>query len=486
MRLLNALLIVLVANCFADDKADVDGPREGIEETKNDFQDASPIQLPNNQGTTTTPRTDDQDKSSEQRATYPSYPINLTSTHRDLGIIYGDEHPFTDIKDLSDEEYTPVDIDQVNTHWIYYDSRDPENNRTIDFGCEPLPFDKQIEKLPRYDQVFIITHGFNSEAAVHAGMRKPLLNTTEYNGRNISRVGVFFTDWSGGAAWARGWESFGDCGIHILCYYHQPAVTTGLVGRQLGLFVYSLTARYKKVPIKHVYLIGFSLGAQISHYASLWNAQLRTKYGNKAAKIGRITALDPAGPDFQPNPGSYIFRGDADFVDAFHTSPGNGSGHEVFFQRYGMSEAIGDVDIYLNLGAPQPQCFTALKVPLPISGCSHSFAHVMWTYALYHRNDKSLESVPCAWIQGLGGIEYPMPMPSGNRSILGLDAIKREARGVQCLFYMQPVDESLEAATRNLDAGLPPMPNMTTIQQAFMSGEIFNTKIKRERNKLPA
>lgn len=375
----------------------------------------------------------------QQRRTYNSYPINLTSLHRDLGVITGDEHPFVDIKG-----YMPVDVNDIDMHWIYSDFREANSNHTIRFD---RTFDEQVAALPHYDQAFIITHGFTSSPERFVAMKSPLLAIREYNGRSVSRVAVFFTDWSAGARSFRGHgDSLSECLLDLLCYYHQPAVTTGLVGRQLGLFIFSLTARYKKVRLQNVHLIGSSLGAHVSHYASLWNSQLRSEYGRVAVKVGRITALDPAAPDFQPHPGSYITKGDAKFIDVIHSSPGNGTLVEIYSQRYGMSEAIGDVDIYVNSGAPQPQCVGNS----PGSACSHFLAHRLWSFSLIH-NGRNLESVPCVWPQGPEGQDNSTAMQQRQRSVVGLDAIKRRARGVQCLIFVDDL-EGLDSESREFDS----------------------------------
>lgn len=67
---------------------------------------------------------------------------------------------------------------------------------------------------------------------------------------------------------------------------------------------------------KNIHFIGFSLGAQMAGYYA------RTFTNITESKIGRITSLDAAAPLFQPMEIA-PHRGDADFVEAIHTSAGN-------------------------------------------------------------------------------------------------------------------------------------------------------------------
>lgn len=66
-------------------------------------------------------------------------------------------------------------------------------------------------------------------------------------------------------------------------------------------------------------------------------------------KLGRITALDPAGPKFENaviSPDLRLCETDADFVDIVHTD----------IQFYGYTAPIGHVDFYPNEGKHQIGC----------------------------------------------------------------------------------------------------------------------------------
>ncbi|RWS19265.1 pancreatic lipase-related protein 2-like protein, partial [Leptotrombidium deliense] len=69
-------------------------------------------------------------------------------------------------------------------------------------------------------------------------------------------------------------------------------------------------------------------------------------------QIGRITALDPAGPDFyEDNPEARLDRSDAAYVDAIHTDYGN-----VVLEGLGLQDTVGMDDFYPNGGYRQPGC----------------------------------------------------------------------------------------------------------------------------------
>ena len=95
-------------------------------------------------------------------------------------------------------------------------------------------------------------------------------------------------------------------------FYNSAVANTRVVGALVGFFVERLL-NITKAPPENVHLIGHSLGAHVVGYAGK-----RLKKSNR--RIGRITALDPAGPSFQmENPEARIDREDANYVEALHT-----------------------------------------------------------------------------------------------------------------------------------------------------------------------
>lgn len=112
-----------------------------------------------------------------------------------------------------------------------------------------------------------------------------------------------------------------------------------------------------------VHLVGHSLGGQMSGFIG---QHVRTTC---AAKIGRITAMDPAGPFFQGLPTDQrLDKSDADFVDVIHTNEG----------VLGYWGNCGNADFHVNCGTIQTGCpqfgltlATIQDLPLSVVACNH-------------------------------------------------------------------------------------------------------------------
>uniref|UniRef100_A0A673LJC4 Lipase member H-like n=1 Tax=Sinocyclocheilus rhinocerous TaxID=307959 RepID=A0A673LJC4_9TELE len=93
----------------------------------------------------------------------------------------------------------------------------------------------------------------------------------------------------------------------------------------------------KGADLGSIHMIGVSLGAHISGFTG----------ANFNGSIGRITALDPAGPEFNGQPPSErLDPSDAQFVEALHTD----------MDALGYRDVLGHIDYYANGGADQPGC----------------------------------------------------------------------------------------------------------------------------------
>ncbi|XP_071316991.1 lipase member H-like [Trachinotus anak] len=89
--------------------------------------------------------------------------------------------------------------------------------------------------------------------------------------------------------------------------------------------------------LSSIHLIGVSLGAHISGFVG----------ANLNGLIGRITGLDPAGPQFTGTPAEdRLDSTDAKFVDVLHTD----------IDALGFREPLGHIDFYANGGTDQPGC----------------------------------------------------------------------------------------------------------------------------------
>uniref|UniRef100_A0A3B3VCU9 Lipase, member Ia n=1 Tax=Poecilia latipinna TaxID=48699 RepID=A0A3B3VCU9_9TELE len=104
--------------------------------------------------------------------------------------------------------------------------------------------------------------------------------------------------------------------------------------------------------LSSIHLIGVSLGAHISGFVG---AKLNSS-------IGRITALDPAGPTFTDKPPEQrLDPTDAQFVDALHT--------DIDF--LGFRAPLGHIDFYPNGGTDQPGCPKTVLSPSGYFKCDH-------------------------------------------------------------------------------------------------------------------
>ncbi|XP_064477436.1 pancreatic triacylglycerol lipase-like [Ornithodoros turicata] len=127
--------------------------------------------------------------------------------------------------------------------------------------------------------------------------------------------------------------------------YVQAVANTRLVGAEIALFVNKLKNATGADP-KTFHAIGHSLGAHVMGYA-----------GERINRLGRITGLDPAEPNFQKMPPSVrIDPTDGEFVDIIHTDGTEYSESPRQFFGLGMMDPTGHVDFYPNGGQEMPGC----------------------------------------------------------------------------------------------------------------------------------
>ncbi|XP_018494439.1 uncharacterized protein LOC108864047 [Galendromus occidentalis] len=156
--------------------------------------------------------------------------------------------------------------------------------------------------------------------------------------------------------------------------YDQASANVAVIATMTAALTQSLMLIHPKIKAENIYFIGFSLGAQMAGFY----ARAFTKRTGR--KIGRITSLDAAGPNFEAI-GVSPRRGEADFVEAIHTS----LEFTALLGRVGYYAAYGDIDFYPNGGTRQAGC-------LGIT-CSHERA--------YHYLIEALNDVEGCQFKGL-------------------------------------------------------------------------------------
>ncbi|KAM4547186.1 lipase member H [Fundulus diaphanus] len=151
----------------------------------------------------------------------------------------------------------------------------------------------------------------------------------------IEDINVVIVDWNNGAATLN---------------YFKAVENTYKVAENLTAFIKMMQDHGASLSSLH--MIGVSLGAHISGFVG----------ANLNSLIGRITALDPAGPNFTDKPPeARLDPTDAQFVDVLHTD----------IDSLGYRAPLGHVDFYANGGTDQPGCPKTLFSGSSYFKCDH-------------------------------------------------------------------------------------------------------------------
>ncbi|XP_043077336.1 lipase member H [Puntigrus tetrazona] len=117
--------------------------------------------------------------------------------------------------------------------------------------------------------------------------------------------------------------------------YWKVVENTRRVAKNLSQLIQKM--KEEGADLGSIHMIGVSLGAHISGFTG----------ASFNGHIGRITALDPAGPEFNGRPPSErLDPTDAQFVEVLHTD----------MDALGYRDLLGHIDYYANGGADQPGC----------------------------------------------------------------------------------------------------------------------------------
>lgn len=263
--------------------------------------------------------------------------------------------------------------------------------RALPNGVE-ISTDDQNVPLRRDRPVIFLIHGFTSEAnnTNYYDLARALLQKDD--------VTVCSVDWRDGAC---------STGLSLtdLVAYESAVNNVPTVGDYVAKFTVKLVRQYG-IMMNKIKVIGHSLGAHVAGFAG--------KYVQKylGQKYPMIIGLDPATPSFgSRTPGNRLSRGDAHYLEVFHTS------------RLGIYAPLGDTDVYYNGGKSQPGCSRILP------SCSHARSVEYLTSTI--SNPPCFEATP--WALDSSNIMNPRSCNSGTCLKPGLNAVEQSGRGT---FYV--------------------------------------------------
>lgn len=134
------------------------------------------------------------------------------------------------------------------------------------------------------------------------------------------------------------------------------------VGEDVAKWIIAL-GKHLNVPMEKFHLVGHSLGAHLFGFAA------KSVFRQTNTRIGRITGLDPAGPEFSDKPASNrLDATDANLVDIIHTSA-----------TLGYKTKLGHIDFWPNGGQKQMGCE-------PLTPCNHNRATFYYAESVISRN----------------------------------------------------------------------------------------------------
>lgn len=251
----------------------------------------------------------------------------------------------------SERRQTPLfKADMKDVHFMLWTRNNPGHSE----GYELLLHDAQNLRESPFNAsrpTNMIVHGWHS----NTDTKWPAKATTQllqYHDCNVIAI-----DWSKIA--------------HHLNYY-GVVENVPLVGNHSAQFLDFLHDE-GGLDITTLYVTGHSLGA---HVAGIMGYLVRN------GPIGRITGLDPAGPEFHSvSLDQRLDKSDAKFVDVIHTNSGG-----LLHFCVGLADKMGHVDYYPNGGAHQPGCtYGGAWTDLLRAGCSHERSHKYWLESINGR-----------------------------------------------------------------------------------------------------
>ncbi|XP_063250133.1 phospholipase A1 member A isoform X2 [Prinia subflava] len=236
---------------------------------------------------------------------------------------------------------------KLKVQFLLFTSSSPSCGELIsaDDGIKNCSFNSSLETK-------IIIHGFRALGTKPSwieGLVQAILHT--------SQVNVIAVDWV-----------YGSTGAY-------PSAVENVT--QLALAISQFISKLLALGVSgtSIHIIGVSLGAHVGGLVGHFHG----------GRLGRITALDPAGPKYtRASPEERLDPGDALFVEAIHTDADN----------FGIRIPVGHIDYFVNGGKDQPGCPRFISAGYNFLICDHMRAVHLYISALSH--PCPIVGFPCA------------------------------------------------------------------------------------------
>ncbi|CAK1544564.1 unnamed protein product [Leptosia nina] len=280
-----------------------------------------------------------------------------------------------DVPQLVDLQAPAEPLRGAENQYLLFTRSNPENPQELKYN------DRESVRNSNYNRnwpIVVIVHGWTGDinSKVNPYVRDAMLEVGNYN--------VIALDWHKAAG-----------GL-----YTSAIRNVFDTGESLGFFldwlIFSFGGSWN-----NVHLVGYSLGAHV--VANVGRMILR--------RPGRITGLDPAGPQFGNNPDALNIQ-DAAYVECMATDGG----------MMGIFDPICQANFYPNGGRhPQPGCDS--------NSCSHSRAYELYAASVRYNRfvGRQCASLDDAENQRCDGAEFLMGNADLNKRRFGLFGLKTEA-----------------------------------------------------------
>jgi len=217
-------------------------------------------------------------------------------------------------------EHPYIKHDPLGTKMLLYTRKNPVSPYLLVAGDSTT-----VESCTDYNPLLptrVILHG-SFDGPDHGQWMKEMRNRI----LQVEDCNVILVDWNKGASASQP---------------EQRVTNARMVGDQVAIVLKDLQ-KYHGMDHRNCHIISHSLGTFAASACA-----------RKVEKLGRITGLDPGGPNFDLMPADMrLSKRDAVFVDVYHTDAANAT--DGLYGR-GTMIPIGHMDFYPNGGYDQPGC----------------------------------------------------------------------------------------------------------------------------------